>query len=273
MRRNGIAVRGVLAMALFDYRRGMAGWGLGLFLGVVLMCAFYPSLIGIEGLDELLDAYPEALLSLFGIERGQDFTSAIGYLESEIFSFIVPLAMVGFGVAVGARFVAGEEERGTIGLTLARPVSRARFVLAKASALALLTVALGAVVLASLLLAGPLFDLRAPLGRLAAVVASTTALAILFGVIAMAAGAATGRRAVATSAGWGLAIAAYLWNGLAPITEGLADLAWISPYEWALGEHPLRTGIDLVGLGWLALASVLVVALAVAVFDRRDLAG
>lgn len=265
--------RGVFTMALVDYRRGLLGWSIGAFLGVLLMGAFYPSLMGIEGLDELLAAYPEALLSLFGLDSGADFTSAIGYLEGELFSFVVPLTMLGFGVAVGARFVAGEEERGTIGLTLARPVTRGRFVAAKAGALAVLTAVLGVVVLAALLLAGVVFDLTAPFDNLLAVVTSTTALAVLFGLVALAAGAATGRRAVATASGWGLGVAAYLWSGLAPITQGLEDLAGLSPYEWAFGARPLRTGFDLAGLGFLALASLVVVGLAVAVYGRRDVAG
>lgn len=265
--------RSVFTMALYDYRRGMLGWGIGAFLLIMVMGSFYPSIIGMEGLDELLADYPEALLSLFGMEAGLDFTTAIGYLETEIFSFIVPLTMIGFGVAVGARAVAGEEERGTIGLTLARPVTRTRFVLAKAGALAILTTALGAVVLLALLLAGPVFDLVVPVENLAAAMSSTTALAILFGLAALAAGAGTGRRAVASATGWGLGIAAYLWNGLAPLTRGLEDLAWLSPYEWALGEKPLRAGFDLAGLGWIALVSALVLAVAVVAFDRRDLAG
>ncbi len=241
--------RGLYTMALLDYRRGIVGWGGGLFLGVIVMSAFYPSLVGMEGLEDLLADYPEALLSLFGMDAGLDFTSAVGYLESEIFSFIVPLAMLGFGVAVGARYVAGEEERGTVGLTLARPVTRSRFVLAKAAALATLTILLGSVVLLALLLAGPVFDLSVPFENLAAVMTSTTVLAILFGVLALTAGAATGRRAVASAVGWGLGIAAYLWNGLAPLTRGLEDLAWLSPYEWALGEKPLRNGFDLARAG------------------------
>jgi ABC-2 type transport system permease protein len=259
-------------MALYDYRRGLVGWAAGMFAGILLMSSFFPWLIGMEGLDELLADYPEALLSLFGMEPGTDFTTAIGYVETEIFSLIVPLTMIGFGVAVGARFVAGEEERGTIGLTLARPVPRWRFVLAKAGALAVLAVALGAVVGVALLLAGPVFRLNLPVENLAAAVAATTALAVLFGWLALGAGAATGRRAVAGGAGWGLAALAYLWNGLTPLVSGLTELTWLSPYEWALGGHPLRTGFDPAGLGWLAAASVVVLALGVVAFTRRDLA-
>jgi len=265
--------RSVFTMALYDYRRGMLGWGVGTFVLILVMGAFYPSIVGMEGLDQLLADYPEALLSLFGMEAGLDFTTAIGYLETEIFSFIVPLTMLGFGVAVGARFVAGEEERGTIGLTLSRPVTRTRFVLEKAAALAVLTMGLGAVVTVALLLAGPVFDLTVPIEKLAAVMASTTALAILFGCLALAAGAASGKRAVASATGWGLGILAYLWNGLAPLVEGLTEVTWLSPYEWALGESPLRSGFDWPGLGWLTLAASAALAGAVAVYNRRDLAG
>lgn len=265
--------RTLLTMALYDYRRGILGWGVATFLFLVLMSAFYPSLVGMEGFEDLMADYPPALLSLFGIDDASVFATATGYVEGELFSFLVPLTMIGFGVAVGARFVAGEEERGGLGLTLARPVSRARFVLWRAAALAVLTVGLAVVVVAALLLARPVFGLDVPVGNLAAAVAATTALAVLFGFVALAAGAATGSRAAASATGWTLAVLAYLWNGLAPLVRGLTELAWLSPYEWALGEKPLRTGFDLVGLGWVTLLAVVVLGVAVVAFDRRDVAG
>lgn len=265
--------RAVLRMALKDYRRGLIGWGLGAVLMILLIGGIYPSFSDIEGLDTLLDSYPQALLSLFGIEAGVDFTSAIGYLETEVFSFMVPLLLIGFGVAAGTRLIAGDEERGTLGLILARPVTRTALVLARALALMVMCLAMGALLLVLLLLCGAVFDLVVPFDQLAAATAAQALLGLLFGTVAFATGCATGGRATASAAGAGTAVLAYLWNGLTPLVEGLEDLTGLSPFEWAAGEHPLRTGVDGPGLASLATATVVVLAIALVAFDRRDVAG
>ena len=263
----------VLLMALRDYRRGLIGWGLGAVLMILLIGGIYPSFSGIEGLDTLLDSYPEALLSLFGIEAGVDFTSAIGYLETEVFSFMVPLLLIGFGVAAGARLIAGDEERGTLGLILARPVTRTTLLLARALALVVMCLAMGALLLVLLLLCGAVFDLGVPFDQLVAATAAQALLGLLFGTVAFATGGATGRRATAAATGAGTAVLAYLWNGLTPLVDGLEDLTGLSPFEWATGEHPLRTGVDGPGLASLASATVAVLAIALVAFNRRDVAG
>jgi ABC-2 type transport system permease protein len=232
-----------------------------------------PFVLGHRRLDQLLENYPPALLSLFGIEAGVDFTTAIGYLETEVFSFMVPLLLIGFGVAAGARLVAGDEERGTLGLTLARPVTRTRLVLARALALALMCLAMGALVFLLLLASGVVFELRVPVDQLLAATAGQTLLAVLFGTVALTVGCALGRRGAAAAAGAGAAVLAYLWNGLTPLVEGLSDLTRLSPFEWATGQHPLRTGFDGPGLALLALAAVLVLGAGVLTFNRRDVAG
>jgi ABC-2 type transport system permease protein len=263
----------VLSMALLDYRRGLVGWGLGAVLMILLIGGIYPSFSGIEGLDTLLDNYPEALLSLFGIEPDVDFTSAIGYLETEVFSFMVPLLLIGFGVAAGARLVAGDEERGTLGLTLARPVTRSALVLARGLALVVMCLSMGVLLLVLLLLCGAVFDLAVPFDQLLAATAAQTLLGLLFGMVAFTTGCATGRRGTAAAAGAGTAVLAYLWNGLTPLVDGLEDLTGLSPFEWATGEHPLRTGLDAPGLASLAAAAVVVLGIGLLAFHRRDVAG
>lgn len=262
-----------LAMALRDNRRGSVGWAAGAILTVLLIGAIFPSFSDIEGLDQLLENYPPALLSLFGIEAGVDFTTAIGYLETEVFSFMVPLLLIGFGVAAGARLVAGDEERGTLGLTLARPVTRTGLVLARALALALMCLAMGGLVFLLLLASGVVFELRVPVDQLLAATAGQTLLAVLFGTVALTVGCALGRRGAAAAAGAGAAVLAYLWNGLTPLVEGLSDLTQLSPFEWATGQQPLRTGFDGPGLALLGLAAVVVLGAGVLAFNRRDVAG
>ena len=57
-----------------------------------------------------------------------DYVSGAGYLGSELFSFMVPLLLLVAAIGAGARAIAGEEERGTLDLLLANPLSRALLV-------------------------------------------------------------------------------------------------------------------------------------------------
>ena len=113
--------------------------------------------------------------------------------------------------------------------------------------------------------------LRVGVAGLVAAVASQTLLAVLFGGVAMAVGAATGRRGLATGVAAAAAVAAYLVHSLAPLAEALAWLQRLSPIWWATGNDPLQHGL---GVGLLLPLAVLGAVLAVGgrLFTRRDLA-
>jgi ABC-2 type transport system permease protein len=95
---------------------------------------------------------------------------------------------------------------------------------------------------------------------------------LLFGAAAAAVGAGSGRRAYALGTAVGLAVVAFLANGLlAQVTQ----LRWtrnLSPFYWLTGGSPLENGVQ---TGHLLVAGALAAAL-VAVglrsFERRDLA-
>ncbi len=125
--------------------------------------------------------------------------------------------------------------------------------------------------LAGVLAGGPLVGLEVGVAGLAAAVASQTLLAVLFGGVAMAVGAATGSRGLATGVGAAAAVAAYLVHSLAPLAEALKPLRRLSPIWWATGNDPLQHGL---GVGLLLVLAVLGAVLAVGgrLFIRRDLA-
>ena len=87
-------------------------------------------------LNKMVKDYPEACRPSSPSAANVDYISAAGYLGSELFSFMVPLLLLIAAVGAGARAIAGEEERGTLDLLLANPVSRRRLVLEKLAALA-----------------------------------------------------------------------------------------------------------------------------------------
>lgn len=55
---------------------------------------------------------------MLGIDDVIGLTSAAGYLHARLFSTILPVVLLVFGIGLGTRALAGAEEDGTLELTL-----------------------------------------------------------------------------------------------------------------------------------------------------------
>ena len=206
-------LRNPFLKTLRDARRALVWWSLGLVGMAVLMTAVYPTIRDNPELDKLVDQYPEALKAFIGFGGGIDYATGAGYLGIELFSFMVPLLLLVAAIGAGARAIAGAEERGTLDLLLANPISRRRLVTEKLAALAAELLILALVLWLALLVGVAAFDLDVSAAHLAAATASATLLAVAFGAISLAAGAAAGRTAVAIGVSAAGAVAAYLSTG------------------------------------------------------------
>ncbi len=267
--RRPASLHSVFERTLHEHRRSVSVWSASLMALVVVMAALYPTVRGNPQLATLHETYPKALRSLFGIT---DLTTGVGFMRAEVFSLVAPLLLIILAVQWGGDLIAGEEDRRTIDLLLANPISRGRVVAEKWAALAVGVTIAGAALGAGLAVAIPTVDLHiSPAGAAAAVV-SVVLLALLFGTIALAVGAATGRRGLARGVAAVLAVAAYLVSSLSDLVGWIKAIRPISPWYHALGVDPLARGFVsahlLVPLG----LTVVVVIIAVVAFDRRDLA-
>jgi ABC-2 type transport system permease protein len=109
--------------------------------------------------------------------------------------------------------------------------------------------------------------------NLVAEAAALLGLGLLVAAVGVAVGALTGRRAWATTASAGVAVAGYALNAVA---NQSTDFDWLhawSPYAWAFGNSPLSDGVDWGGLGLLYGASAVLVGVAVIALNRRDITG
>ena len=262
-------LRSVFGKTLYEGRRSLLAWTLGMLALVATLLAMYPTVRTGE-YQRTIENSSEGLLRSFGMAPGTDITSGPGYLGGYLFGFMLPLLLIIFAVSVGARLVAGEEDTGTLDLLATLPISRARVVAEKFAAFTVLTIALGAAVDVFVLAGAPLVDLRVAVWPLVVTTGGQVLVALLFGAVAMAAGAATGSRAAALGAAALAAAAAYLVNSLAPLSDRLEPFQQASPLYWATGGEPLPDRPT----GWLALlltAMALVLVAGTARFTRRDL--
>ncbi|MBW4030151.1 MAG: ABC transporter permease subunit [Acidobacteria bacterium] len=254
--------------SLFEQRRGIVGWVSGIAFFCLVMLAMYPTIHANTSFSKLIDAYPEALRKLFDIS---DYTTGPGYLRTEVFSFMAPLLVTIYAILQGSDLLAGEEERRTIDLLLANPISRRRVVLEKWLALATGVIVLSLVLELLLGLAGPLFELHLGWRQLSAAVLGTALFALFGGTFALAWGAATGARGAARGVSAAVVIAMYLLSALAQLVAALKSFEWASLWYHALGGDPLTTGFHYGHLGVLVVFIGALLAAAVRLFERRDL--
>jgi ABC-2 type transport system permease protein len=258
----------VFLKSLRDQRRALLGWGIGVVLLVAIMAALWPSIRGIPDVDKFIASYPEGLRKLFNI---QSMTSGTGYMNAELFSFMLPTLFIVFGIGRGARAIAGEEESGTLEVLLVTPVTTARLVLQEAAALAVSTLILGVALFGALMASSASAGMGIAAGDAAAASLAMALLGIEYGWLALAVGAATGRRSLAIAIAATVAVAAYVLYVAGQLVDAVKAWQVVSPFYQALNGGPLGAGVR-PDYAWMAVAAVAFVVAALPVFDRRDIA-
>ncbi len=231
-------------------------------------------LIGImyQFLDDTLatfaENFPEALLALVG---GGDMSTPEGWFQVETYGLMAPIGVMVVTIAIGAKALAGEEARRTMGLLLANPLPRSKVVLEKTVTMVVYAVVVGVATFAGVALGSLLGGLGLDIGNVAATSLLVTLLGLVFGAFALVLSAATGRVRVALFGAIGAAIALHLFNAFLPLNDSVAGLARLSPFYYYLSSDPLMNGMAWGHTTVLAGLFVALLVAAVMFFDRRDL--
>lgn len=260
----------VLRRALRTERRSLLGWVLGVAALVLVTAGSWPAVAdSTDDLAQVLEDLPPALSAFFG--EGIASFSAAAVVGSRLFGTIGLALFLGYAISRGARAIAGEEGEGTLELLVTQPLSRTSIAVAKVVATWL--VLAGLVVLQQVLLLAlvPVVGLDFGLAEVVAASAGLYLLAVLFGMLAFAVGSATGNRPLAVAVAAGSAAALFLLAGFGALVPWLADVAAYSPFARYDGTVVLAEGIDVGALGVFTVLAVVLVAIGIAAFDRRDL--
>jgi beta-exotoxin I transport system permease protein len=264
-------LRSVGLKTLYDQRRALIGWSLSFVLLVAMYAAIWPSMRDQPSMSDFLNQMPKAMRSLFAAS-GADLSTPVGYVQVELLAFLGPLLLIICAITAGASAIAGEEDRHTLDLLVANPVSRARIVMEKFGAMTAGTALIGAVTGIALLGEGALADMTLPAAGVAAAMVHMTLLALVFGTMALAISAATGHPALSRAIPAVVAVIAYVVNGLASVVSWLEPVQKFSPFYQYSGHDPLRHGLSWAAI-LVAVATIAVLtAIAVAAFRRRDMA-
>lgn len=263
----------IFAKTIWERRRSIVWWVVGMVALAGLTVAFYPSIRNdADSFQTLFDSMPAELLNVFGIQDAASLVTATGLVNSRLYAGIGPVIVAVLGISLGTQAVAGEEDRGTLDLLLAQPVTRTQIIVEKFAAAAVLIFTVMVALFVTLLVLDPIVDLGFDLAGLFGANVTLGLFALLFCALSLAIGSVTGNRGLTVGASAGITAALFFVHGLAPLVDEIAWVAELTPFHWLQDPNPLANGLDVVAVIIFAAVTAALVATAVWGFNRRDVA-
>ena len=260
--------RNVYLKTLRDSRKSVLFYSIGTVALGLYVTLFYPTIRDATGFTDFLEDLPEVLQSLIG--DAETYTTAEGFLNAEVFSFMGPLIVAAFGIVAGTAAIAGEEESHTLDQLLANPISRTSILLQKAASLLTgllaLSIALAIGLVAGSRIAG--FDLSVT--GTAQAIAAMYVFGATMGLLALSIGAATGRKGLAAGLTAGVGIVGFLLDTFLSVVDLLDPARFISVFYYYNSNNVILNGIDAVHILTLIGISIVAVAAAAWRFEQRD---
>jgi ABC-2 type transport system permease protein len=248
--------------------RSVAVWGLSLGALSAITVASFPSLAQGPQINNLIESYPPEMREMFGIREGTDLSTIEGFLASQIFSFLVPLALAFFPILALSNAIAGAEERGTLDVLLGNPIARWQLVVGNAAATALSLLEILLLLGLATWLPARLLDVDLSVATTAEAVFNLWPTCMFFGALAMAVSAVVHRRVLAVALPGAVLVAMYFANALGNLVEELEDLQPLTIF-YHYGSA-IEDGIDWPSFAGVGAAALLLLLLAVVLFRRRD---
>lgn len=217
---------------------------------------------------EMLDQFPPEILSIAG---GADMATPSGWYTGEMYSIVVPFAVIFVAVSSAARAFGGEIENRTVGLVMATPTPRGRLAFDKVVAMVVHVVIAAGLVALLTWIGIVASDIDIPVANVLAISLMLSLLSIVVGGIAMVVSIWIGRAVPAILAGLLLALVMYAWSSFAPMADEIADLAWLSPWHHYIATDPMGSGVDWPSAALLAVLAVIPLGAGLYLFRRRDI--
>lgn len=264
-------LRSVFGEVIWARRSALLGYAVGMAALVGITVGVYPSVReGADTFTQLLESMPQGMLSFLGSSDIGQLLTPSGFVNSRVNASVGAVVLTVFAISLGTGAIAGEEDRRTMDLLLSTPTSRTRIVLERFAAMAVLVIAVAATVLAVMIIANPLVDLEFTFGNMLASNFELALLALVFGSLALAVGALTGRRGVTLGVASGATVATFFVNGLASLVSWLEWPQKLTPFYWLQRSDPLAKGLSIEDT--LIMLAVIAVFVGVSLwgFERRD---
>jgi ABC-2 type transport system permease protein len=257
-------LRALVARGLRDHAWAPLTWGGSLGGMTALVAAIWPSIEG--SVDELMRSYPDSLKKAFGIES---LDSVERYVDAEMFSIIIPLALILFAVRAVSSATVGAEDRGQLDTLLSLPLSRRVLMTSAMVVTGIALAAILAVVWAMTFVAGTAAGTGISATTLAAGVLNVWPLAMASAGLAAVLAGVLHRPAVVTGAAFGTFVAMYVVDLVGRLAESLDPLRVASAFRYY--GSAIQDGIDVSHAAGLVLVAVVLAAAGAQLFERRDI--
>ena len=253
----------VLRRGLLDHRRALLSWGGPLAFMSALMAAMWPSIEG--SMDQLMESYPAQLKEAFNI---RELTSVEAYIDAEMLSLLIPLAVAFLAVRVIVRALAGAEERGYLDIVLTTPISRRTLVAGACGVAAAVVAAVLAIVTALTWLAGLVAGADPSLVVLARGMANVWPLALFFAGVAVLATGWLHSGGPVTAIAAATLLGMYVLDLLGKLADPIEPLRALSVFKYY--GSAIQDGIDPLAFAGITFAAVALAVAGALLFERRD---
>lgn len=252
-----------LPHAIRKHYRGVLFWTLGVTIYTALLILSFPAFEDSGVLD--VSQYPESMREAFNL---QSMDTIEPYLSSQVYNYL-PLVLMFIPITIFAGAIAGAEERGSLDILFGNPLPRQVYVVAYWLAVAILMLAmLLALGLGSWLIAVAI-DVDLSFGESMAAALNVFPITMAAGGLALALSATVRQKAVAVGVPAALLFLMYLADIVGKISDDFAPIRSLSFFK-AYGD-PLQEGMPWAGAAVLLAIAVALAALAIPLFQRRDI--
>jgi len=244
-------------------RRAPLTWGGGLGAMSALMAAIWPSIE--DSIGEAIKSYPSAMKEAFNI---RELETVEQYVDVEMLSLMIPLALGYFAIRCATRAIVGGEERGHLDALLSLPLSRKVLVAGSFIVTGLMLVAILAVIWALTWLVGTAAGTDISGSSLAAGLVNVWPLSMAFAGLAVLAAGLLHRWAPVTGIAAGALIAMYVIDLVGKISPEIEPLRAFSAFRYY--GSAIQDGLDVSHMAGLTFAAIALAACGALLFERRD---
>ena len=256
----------LVAAHLRDRRRSVLAWGIPLGLWSAFIVSIFPSIE--DSISKAVTNYPAALKEAFGIS---ELASVEQYLQAEMLSLIVPLAIGYLAVRAIASGLSGAAESGRLDVLLSAPVSRRGLVAAGFAGTAVELAAVLALTVALTGLGSAISGAGLEFGAALEGFANVWPLALVFAGLGVIVTGFSLRTTVVTGAVAGALISMYVIDLIGKLDSSLSGIRYLSVFKYY--GNAIEDGIEPLAFIGVTAAAIVLAGLGSWLFERRDLSG
>lgn len=235
--------------------------------------ALFPSIKAASAqLDKIYQSFPKGVFQALGVEE-LSFNTLEKFLAVELFSFMWPILAIVLALSRAGTTIAGEIEKGTIGLVLSLPISRSKIFLSKYLSGLISIIIFILFTITSILLMAFLYDQTVS----SATILKLSFLSLLFIWAVYAAGmflsTIFSERSKVYMVLGGALFVMYAANVVATLQSGLRWLHRTSIFNYYDAQNVLtKSGLSVSHVVVLLIAVITFTIIGVVMFTKRDIA-